>query len=1163
MWITVAAALAVCAVVGAALTVNAAGGAASNLGVEMRTKDDIAIFARSHPADLDAVAEYSTAPSFSEPYAPGKMTASSTQSALDTLNLMRYIAGLSADITISPAKTEYAEAAAFVNSLNDKMDHYPVRPSQLSDQKYDELYSMGADGASKSDLVSGWRSTQKINLNNLIPHSWFADNDSSNISRVGHRRWLLNPFMKTVGFGLSSRTGEYNGHQGYSFFGAAFVQDEPGSNSNEESFFKDWGGMTVAWPAQVMPVEYFDSSYPWSLSVGYKFDYDNTTVKLVRKSDNKTWQFSQSASDGEFYCDSTAENYGSPAVVVFKPSDLQIKAGDIFEVTVNIAENSNTVKTVSYNVEFFSLTDYVVSDPSETTAPKPAETTPETGEKTGLKIDAEHFPDDTFRTYISDNFDTDKDGVLSEEEIADVTAIDVGQMWTISSLKGIEYFAKLTELDASSNNLAELDVTHNAKLTHLNVSGNYLTELDVSKNPNLENLNCSWNNLEKLDVSKNAALTYLDCNYNELTSLELTASLKTLYLESNHLTEFTVPDGFELDVDGAYMYFQTALKPVTITKTAEGKYRVDMSGFVDDVSKIEYIYSTVTDEAGNKTSDGIFEFADDPLSIEYYYAVCDTARLRVAVDTDMDESGAEYLPIDEEHFPDANFRKYLKSLDFVSNPERGFTPRELNKVSEISCDFLDIKDFEGIELFPNLTSFSLFGNPLESLVMPECEKLNAVSVNYCDLKSLDVSKLKNLTYLNCSNNKLTALDVSNNEYLFDLHCDNNKLTELDFSNNSYLRAFTCDGNNIAYIDISGTDIVEFAQEYEGYFSAGSQTLDKKITVTDKNGTYTLKLADVIGDADISDVTVTVTNGTVKDGIITFTEKPTSLEYKIVYGTDVADNELAMTVTASNIEIKTAETNPPVTEPDPPVTELVDKDDDVTVQYPESDAAYYEDVKLVVEPKESVANDRVSYSIELIKNGKPIQPKSTITIKLPVPKGWDVSTIVVYHVDDNGNREKILSSISSDGKYVVFTTDHLSIYELATESSAPAETTSAPAETTAAPAETTAAPVETTAAPAETTAKPAETTAAPAETTAAPAETTAAPAETTAAPAETTAAPAETTAAPVVTTATPSTGSTAQPPETGDGVGVASALIVTVMCVGAAGIAVFTCSKKRR
>ena len=429
MWITVAAALAVCAVVGAALTVNAAGGAASNLGVEMRTKDDIAIFARSHPADLDAVAEYSTAPSFSEPYAPGKMTASSTQSALDTLNLMRYIAGLSADITISPAKTEYAEAAAFVNSLNDKMDHHPVRPSQLSDQKYDELYSMGADGASKSDLVSGWSITQKINLNNLIPHSWFADDDSSNISRVGHRRWLLNPFMKTIGFGLSSQLSDYNGHQWYRFFGAAFVQDEPGSNSNEESFFKDWGGMTVAWPAQVMPVEYFDSSYPWSLSVGYKFDYDNTTVKLVRKSDNKTWQFSQSASDGEFYCDSTAENHGSPAVVVFKPSDLQIKAGDIFEVTVNIAENSNTVKTVSYNVEFFSLTDYVVSDPSETTAPNP----PETGkdgmfngspahvdENGNLYIDEINFPDEVFRNYVK-TLEGGEDGIFTTEEIVTTT----------------------------------------------------------------------------------------------------------------------------------------------------------------------------------------------------------------------------------------------------------------------------------------------------------------------------------------------------------------------------------------------------------------------------------------------------------------------------------------------------------------------------------------------------------------------------------------------------------------------------------------------------------------------------------------------------------------------------------------------------------------------
>jgi hypothetical protein len=42
-----------------------------------------------------------------------------------------------------------------------------------------------------------------------------------------------------------------------------------------------------------------------------------------------------------------------------------------------------------------------------------------------VAINETNFPDDTFRKYVSDEFDTDGDGVLSTDEIAAVTYIDV------------------------------------------------------------------------------------------------------------------------------------------------------------------------------------------------------------------------------------------------------------------------------------------------------------------------------------------------------------------------------------------------------------------------------------------------------------------------------------------------------------------------------------------------------------------------------------------------------------------------------------------------------------------------------------------------------------------------------------------------------------------
>ena len=51
------------------------------------------------------------------------------------------------------------------------------------------------------------------------------------------------------------------------------------------------------------------------------------------------------------------------------------------------------------------------------------------------KINETNFPDVKFRQYVSDNFDTDGDGVLSAEEIEAATEINVDSMG-ISSLIG-------------------------------------------------------------------------------------------------------------------------------------------------------------------------------------------------------------------------------------------------------------------------------------------------------------------------------------------------------------------------------------------------------------------------------------------------------------------------------------------------------------------------------------------------------------------------------------------------------------------------------------------------------------------------------------------------------------------------------------------------------
>ena len=73
----------------------------------------------------------------------------------------------------------------------------------------------------------------------------------------------------------------------------------------------------------------------------------------------------------------------------------------------------------------------------------------------GTHINATNFPDPVFRQFVEDSFDTDGDLVLTEEEVADVTEINV-RAKGIASLEGIWAFPNLVTLNCSDNNLQEL-----------------------------------------------------------------------------------------------------------------------------------------------------------------------------------------------------------------------------------------------------------------------------------------------------------------------------------------------------------------------------------------------------------------------------------------------------------------------------------------------------------------------------------------------------------------------------------------------------------------------------------------------------------------------------------------------------------------------------------
>ena len=177
-----------------------------------------------------------------------------------------------------------------------------------------------------------------------------------------------------------------------------------------------------------------------------------------------------------------------------------------------------------------------------------------------VTINATNFPDAAFRSYVSDNFDTNGNGVLSASEIAAVKKISVTGKG-ITTMAGLEYFTALTELYCASNQLTALDVGQNtaleqlycyknAKLTSLkNVSGHSkLKSLDLQDNTALTYVDCQRCALTYLNVAGCTALNSLYCNGNQLASLNLgsASALIYLYVYDNKLPSLDLSNCTEL-----------------------------------------------------------------------------------------------------------------------------------------------------------------------------------------------------------------------------------------------------------------------------------------------------------------------------------------------------------------------------------------------------------------------------------------------------------------------------------------------------------------------------------------------------------------------------------------------------------------------------------------
>ena len=157
--------------------------------------------------------------------------------------------------------------------------------------------------------------------------------------------------------------------------------------------------------------------------------------------------------------------------------------------------------------------------------------------------------------------------------------------------------------------------------------------------------------------------------------------------------------------------------------------------------------------------------------------------------------------INEQNFPDENFRAYLLKQDY--GEDGVITDDEIAQITEIYVSYKRISTLEGIQYFTALTYLSCGGNQLTALDVSKNTALTTLLCSSNQLTELDVTQNTALTELWCYSNQLTTLDVSQNTALTDLHCASNQLTSLDVSGCEVLARLDIENNPLEELNLSG------------------------------------------------------------------------------------------------------------------------------------------------------------------------------------------------------------------------------------------------------------------------------------------------------------------------------------------------------------------------
>lgn len=285
--------------------------------------DDVQPFPRKQDQLLEQLAEI-WGPDYGDPagLSDEELVEQTRGMALRRLQTYRALCHLDyKDMELLPTWNDLCDAAAEVCRRLGTITHTPERPPDTDDK----LYKDGKKGAGNSNLAIG--STLPTSVD-----QYMDDSDASNIDRIGHRRWCLNPTMVRTGFGVSGR------------FSAMWSMDQSGKTP------RDLDAVLFP-PAGYVPVQMFGSHYAWSITpIGGSLPKEEDVKITIQPLGDFYLPAGKPLAIDYLHID--RGGFGAGATLIFRPAGLDVTAGRAYRCQVSLDGG----KSVQYDqfIEFVS-----------------------------------------------------------------------------------------------------------------------------------------------------------------------------------------------------------------------------------------------------------------------------------------------------------------------------------------------------------------------------------------------------------------------------------------------------------------------------------------------------------------------------------------------------------------------------------------------------------------------------------------------------------------------------------------------------------------------------------------------------------------------------------------------------------------------------------------